>query len=199
MTEHQPPEQPREHPPEDEPLPPEDRPRIWVASLADYVAGRLHGDWFDATLDEAELQSQIHAMLATSREPVAEEWGIFDHDNFAGYSVGEYESLASVTTIAKGIAEHGPAFAAWADVHYGDLDMLTGFTDAYCGTYDSTSAWAEQVLHDSGLDKKLDDALPDWLRGHVRFDMEAIAQDMSGEVHIVELPDHQIAVFDARI
>ncbi|MEJ7743092.1 MAG: antirestriction protein ArdA [Nocardioidaceae bacterium] len=91
-------------------------PRIYVADLAAYTHGRLHGVWLDATRDVAELWNEVQAMLA--RSPVsedAEEIAIHDHEGFVGYPLGEYERLDFVVRLAKGIAEHGQAFAAYAD------------------------------------------------------------------------------------
>ncbi|MEO0467721.1 MAG: antirestriction protein ArdA, partial [Pseudomonadota bacterium] len=52
-----------------------DAPRIYVACLAAYNNGRLHGRWIDAT-DPHEVWQQVSAMLAASPEPDAEEWAI---------------------------------------------------------------------------------------------------------------------------
>ena len=45
------------------PLP--DRPRIYVACLAAYNNGRLHGRWIDATTPD-EIWGEVRAMLAAS-------------------------------------------------------------------------------------------------------------------------------------
>ncbi|HCN93064.1 MAG TPA: antirestriction protein ArdA, partial [Hyphomonas sp.] len=52
-----------------------DRPRIYVACLAAYNNGRLHGRWIDAT-DPHEVWQHVRGMLAASPEPDAEEWAI---------------------------------------------------------------------------------------------------------------------------
>jgi hypothetical protein len=52
-----------------------DRPRIYVACLAAYNNGCLHGRWIDATTPD-EIWAQVRAMLADSPEPDAEEWAI---------------------------------------------------------------------------------------------------------------------------
>ena len=52
-----------------------DRPRIYVACLAAYNNGRLHGAWIDATTPD-EIRTEVRAMLAASPEPDAEEWAI---------------------------------------------------------------------------------------------------------------------------
>ncbi|RAN32203.1 antirestriction protein ArdA, partial [Hyphomonas pacifica] len=55
--------------------PPEDRPRIYVACLAAYNNGCLHGRWIGATTPD-EIMEKVRAMLADSPLPGAEEWAI---------------------------------------------------------------------------------------------------------------------------
>lgn len=173
------------------------QPRIWVASLADYNAGRLHGDWLDAAVDSADLLSAVARILATSREPDAEEWGIFDYDGFGGYQVGEYESLDDLAAIARGIEHHGAAFATWAEIHDGDPDMLTQFDECFLGTYDSAADWAREVLDNSDVERILDDQIPTDLRGYVQVDYDSFAEDqrLSGSVQFEHAPDGQFWVF----
>ncbi|MCG8594183.1 MAG: antirestriction protein ArdA, partial [Kiloniellales bacterium] len=40
-----------------------DTPRIYVACLAAYNAGHLHGCWIDAIQDAEDIQDDINAML----------------------------------------------------------------------------------------------------------------------------------------
>lgn len=173
-------------------------PRIWIASLADYNAGILHGRWVDATQDTEDLEATAQEILATSREPGAEEYAIFDYDEFGSYRVQEYDRLEDVSLIARGIAEHGDVFAVWAELHDGDSAMMASFEDAYLGTYDSAEKWAEQLLDDEGIPQLLDKAIPDDLRNYVSIDYEAWARDaqISGSIHIEDLPDGRVAVFD---
>jgi antirestriction protein len=92
--------------PEGEPTPEVERPtppRIYVASLSDYNAGRLHGAWIDASQDLDEVWRQVSEMLAASPEPIAEEWAIHDYDNFGPLRLDEYESLCTVVGLAQGI------------------------------------------------------------------------------------------------
>lgn len=51
-----------------------DTPRIYVASLSDYNAGRLHGKWIDADQDASEIWDEINAMLAASPEKHTCQW-----------------------------------------------------------------------------------------------------------------------------
>ena len=53
-----------------------------------------------------ELQADIDAMLATSREPSAEEWAIHDYKDSALARL-RVRLIEQVSRVAKGIAEHG--------------------------------------------------------------------------------------------
>jgi len=57
-------------------------PRIYVACLAAYNAGRLHGRWIDAAQDAADIQAEVRKMLAASPQADAEEWAIHDYEGF---------------------------------------------------------------------------------------------------------------------
>ncbi|PHR60967.1 MAG: hypothetical protein COA43_04810 [Robiginitomaculum sp.] len=50
--------------------------RIYVACLASYNSGVLHGRWIDATQGENHIWSLVKSMLAASPEENAEEWAI---------------------------------------------------------------------------------------------------------------------------
>src|SRR6476620_9939102 len=128
---------------------PRTAPRIYVASLSDYNDGRLHGCWLDATVGDEELQAGIDHMLATSREPHAEEWAIHDYEGFGMVHLGEYESIDTIAQLAQGIEQHGPEFAAWADhVGHTSADALGRFEDAFLGTWASRKDYAESLIDD---------------------------------------------------
>ena len=119
-----------------------DTPRIYVACLAAYNAGRLHGVWIDANQSAEDIHSEVADMLAVSPEPGAEEWAIHDYEGFTPLRLSEWESFERVSAIAAGIAEHGAAFTAW--LSYDDdrdpADVQT-FEDAYRGEWDSMRAF----------------------------------------------------------
>lgn len=169
--------------------PPRLQPRIWVGSLADYNAGRLHGDWFDAAVPDEQLLAEVQAMLDASPEPIAEEYGIFDYDEFWAFKPGEYEDLRTITAVARGIAEHGPAFAIWAELHDADPAMLDHFGDAYIGHFDDPEEWARDMLAD--IDEQLDQTISTSLRGYVQIDYAAWLRDcdLGGDIHLEPDPD----------
>jgi antirestriction protein len=181
-----------------------DAPRIWVGSLADYNNGILHGDWIGANHDQTELHEQIKAILETSPwmaqsgDP-AEEWGIFDYENFGALTVHQHDDLSWISAVARGIAEHGLAFAAWADVME-DEDALGGFEDAFLGHYDSLTAYGDQLVDDLGYQELIDQAVPESLRPYVRIDSQALANDLylGGDIHPVHADGGGVWVFSSR-
>jgi antirestriction protein len=174
-------------------------PRVYVASLADYNAGRLHGEWID--LDDAQdLGERVQAMLRRSSEPVAEEWAIHDYEGFGPLHLGEYESLDTVAMLAQGIRQHGPAFAHWVALEGATTsDLLARFEDAYLGHWESIEAFAESLFDDFGYQEILDQAIPEHLQPYLRFDAEAFARDLNlaGDITTSE-GDHGIYVFNAH-
>lgn len=173
-------------------------PRIYVASLSDYNAGILHGEWIDAAQEPEELHEAAAAMLARSpSDPRAEEFAVHDYDNFGHYQVGEYDSLEWISTVARGIGEHGLAFAAWAEQCDHDDEQLAKFDEAYLGEYGSPTDYAEQLLDDLGVDAT--SFGPDWLSPYIHLDVEAFSRDLvlGGDINLVEHPGG-VWVFEGR-
>ena len=172
-----------------------DGPRIYVASLSDYNAGVLHGTWLGADLGAEILHEGIREMLAESPTmkrygEVAEEFAIHDFEGFGPYQPHEYEPVDTVAKIARGIREHGAAYAHWAN-HVGtsDPDALDTFEDHYFGRWDSTIAFVEELLDDFGIERALDDAVPAPWRYYVRVDTEALARDLATDYTVCENGD----------
>ncbi len=176
---------------------PERRPRIYVASLSDYNAGRLHGAWIDADQEPDEIHTEIQRMLATSSEPIAEEWAIHDYEDFGPLRLAEYADINTVADVAAGIEEHGEAFAAWvAHIGLDDEDLRDRFADAYIGTYRSVEEYAQQYAEDIGLTEEL---VPDWARPYMRIDIEALARDVEIELAVVDAQGGGVHVFDPTV
>jgi antirestriction protein len=123
--------------------------RIYVACLAAYNNGKLHGRWIDATQGADEIWEEIRAMLKASPEPGAEEHAIHDYEGFYGIRLSEYESIERVAEIAAIIEEHGPAFAYYANYVGGD-PSAEDFEEAYRGEWESEEAFAEEHVNEMG-------------------------------------------------
>lgn len=70
-----------------------EQPRIYVACLAAYNYGILHGAWIDADQEPWALWDEVAAMLRASPLADAEEWAIHDYEGFGGTRIDEDESL----------------------------------------------------------------------------------------------------------
>jgi antirestriction protein len=180
-----------------------DHPQIYVASLTDYNAGVLHGEWLDASNEEAELQDQVDMMLTRSPSSKAEghpaeEWAIHDHQGFGSLQLSEYMPLGQISRIAQRIIEHGPAFAAWVStfgVHDEDLD---DFTDCYAGTFETVEDFAHDQLESFSLEQKLDEIVPEYLRPYVNIDTAGFARDLelNGYLTAVRCPGAGFWIFE---
>lgn len=184
--------------PEVEPSP-VSSPRIYIASLSDYNAGRLHGEWIDADQEVEELGEAVGRMLASAPEPGAEEWAIHDYQGFGPVDLGEYEPLERVVLLAKGVGQHGRAFGAWAALVGTHPAQLALFEEAYRGHWESVSEYADQLLHDLGATEVLE-AIPEWLQPYVELQTDRFARDLElgGDIRLLE-GDGGVWVFDGRV
>ncbi|HVV67736.1 MAG TPA: antirestriction protein ArdA [Gammaproteobacteria bacterium] len=162
-------------------------PRIYVACLAAYNDGHLHGIWLDADQDVDILQESITEMLRLSPESNAEEHAIHDVENFGSLTIHEYESLTTVSAWAKFIVEHGKIGAELIAYCSGDIDQaVTVMEDCYHGAYNSEPDFVEEFLDQIGTQ------IPENLRWYV--DYEKMARDwfisdffslkVDGDVHV---------------
>lgn len=175
-----------------------DAPRVYVACLAAYNAGYLHGRWLNAAQDADSLTDAVHQVLVDSPIPGAEEYAIHDFDNFGGYHVGEYDSLAVVSGIARGIAEHGPVFGALADALGAAEDLAARpelFSDWFIGKAATMHDFAAELCDDFGWEDELA-KLPASMRPYVHLDYDGLARDLAIELTVIETADG-VAVFDS--
>lgn len=174
-------------------------PRIYVASLADYNAGDLHGCWIDADQSATEIQDEISRMLAQSAQPIAEDWAIHDYENFGEMELREFEDVERVSQAACAIVEHGVLFASVVR-HFGglsNLDEARRYMENGCrGAFDTIADYAEEMIGDCYADALKQ--LPDFIRGHI--DWEGFGRDLElgGDIFTV-VCEGQLYVFDSHI
>ena len=70
--------------------------QIYVACLAAYNSGFLHGNGLIATLDEDTIKDEIKGILGSSPVDGAEEWAIHDHEGFEPLYISEYSGLDDI-------------------------------------------------------------------------------------------------------
>ncbi|WP_285728211.1 antirestriction protein ArdA [Psychromicrobium xiongbiense] len=179
---------------------PENTPAIYIACLAAYNNGRLHGEWIDATIGAEEIHQHIQTMLASSPEPGAEEWAIHDYDNFGPLRLGEHADIDYVASVAEHIQAHGAPFAAWLDFTGFEQDKWHYFTDAYLGEYENLNTYITQLIEDLGYDELLNQHLPKSMRAYLAIDKELMARDLEagGDIFTIET-GNSVHIFDSRI
>lgn len=183
----------------------DDTPRIYVVSLHDYVSGRHHGAWIDASQDPDDIFDDIQDLLDRSPsnrrqgrqvavpkpKRVAEEWAIRDYEGFEGLSLGEYESIEDVAAAAQLIEEYG-AKAGLIISHAGGLDYVDDAREIlegrYMGSYEDLESWAMEHLEDAL------DSLPEELQGYFDYESYGRDADLGGSIFTVEA-DGELHVF----
>ena len=151
------------------------QPAIYVASLSDYNGGILHGRWIACEYGADHVWDEVQAMLAESPYQkqygdIAEEWAIHDYSGFYGVSISESADFDKLCELAEDISEHGEAYAAYCE-NVGNWDV-SGFEDAYCGTYGSELDYAYE-LADELINAE---SAPEFLTRY--FDYEAFCRDL---------------------
>ena len=171
--------------------------RIYVADLAAYNAGTLHGVWIDADQDADAIEAEVKAMLRASPEPnvevdcpncdggkepcevrrchngkvpSAEEWAIYGSEGF-GQLVGEFTSFADVAALAAALREHGEVFRLFLENGEEMPEAVERFEEAYCGEWKDEKEFAWNLLDDMGEIKG--DSLAERY-----FDIDAFTRDL---------------------
>mgnify|MGYP003137259857 CR=1 FL=1 len=100
-----------------------DLPRVYVACLGAYNAGKLVGKWIDADTHLAETVSElVKEWYRIGGLEYGDEWSIHDHEFGNAWPGGEHPDLEYVGELGEAILEHGDAFKAY-------LNMCGTFTD----------------------------------------------------------------------
>ncbi len=162
--------------------------RIYVACLAAYNNGYLHGQWIDAALGEETIWEGIREVLKTSPIPDAEEWAIHDHEGFEGLNISEYEGIQSVCAKAAFIEEYGRLGTELASHFGGDLDEAkTALSDRYAGQYSSLAEFAEELTEQTTQ-------IPDSVQYYI--DYERMGRDLEiSDVLVIRLGYDELHVF----
>ncbi|KZE34497.1 antirestriction protein ArdA [Chelatococcus daeguensis] len=151
----------------------DNNPRIYVACLAAYNNGYLHGAWIDADQD-------------------ADEYAIHDYEGFEGVTIEEYASIDSVARMGAFIAERGALGAGLLEQFVGDIDQAeSALQDCYHGQFASLADYMEELIAESIT-------IPEALRYYVDWDAMARDAEMSGEFFMIEITRDEVHVFSNR-
>lgn len=166
-----------------------DQPRIYVACLAAYNNGILHGAWIDAAQEPWGLWDEVNTMLAASAIAGAEEWAIHDYEGFGGVRVEEYTSLDRVAALAAFIAEHGTLGAALLDHCDGDVDNAReALEDRYMGSHHSLADYMQEVTEENTV-------IPHSLRYYIDYQAMARDAEINGDLFTVQTAWDAVHVF----
>lgn len=162
-------------------------PRIYVACLAAYNAGTLHGRWINAYQDADAIQQDVLAILADSPEHNAEEWAIHDHEGFGKVHISQSEDLSTVSQLASFIEEHGHTGLALLSYHSGDLQEAQQSLENYMGTYPSLADYAEETME--GVE------IPKSVAPYIDYERMAHDMEINGDVFTIEISYNEVMVF----
>lgn len=166
-----------------------EHPRIYVACLAAYNNGILHGAWIDAAQEPWALWDEARAMLAASPIAAAEEWALHDYEGFGGIRLGEYASLDHVAKLAAFLAEHGALGAAVLNHCDADLEEAReAMADRYLGTHASLADYMQEVTEETT-------AIPHGLRYYIDYRAMARDAEINGDLFTVQTSWDAVHVF----
>lgn len=142
--------------------------QIYIACLAAYNNGYLHGKWVDATLGEDCIQDEIKDILATSPIPNAEEWEIHDFDNVPQFIQDNYKDFDDLEQWINAYHERGSVIFEMAkDLSIYHLDDILIYDDNnYREHWNSFKEFAIDYFYEN-------EQCPEHLIAHIDFDSYA--------------------------
>lgn len=164
--------------------------RIYVACLAAYNSGYLHGVWIDATQELEDIQEQVSNMLKASPVEMAEEYAIHDYEGFENVSLSEWEGLEDAHQIACFIEEHGKLGAELLNIYEID-EAEKALNENYHGCFASLAEYAEQLTSDTSQ-------VPEHLQYYIDYERMARDWEMSGDIYSIETAHDEIHIFSSH-
>jgi antirestriction protein len=154
-------------------------PKIYVACLAAYNNGILHGAYIDATLHPDDMLDLIGEMLEKSPIEGAEEWEIHDYDGFDCIRIDRWEDLQQVHDIACFLVEHEELGTELLKKFGGNVEEAKQLMDEkHIGEFDSLEDYAEQFTNDCYN-------LPEFIAYYVDF--KDMGRDLADDLIKIEL------------
>lgn len=164
-------------------------PKIYVADLAAYNNGYLHGCWIDATKDLDDIQEEIQNMLKKSPVEFSEKWAIHDYEGFGSISISEYEGIESVKEKSEFIEEHGELGAEVLSHFCGDLKHAREtIEDYYMGEYKSLADYAEELTDQTS-------EIPEHLEFYIDYERMGRDMELGGDVFTIETGFEEVHIF----
>jgi len=162
-----------------------DNPAIYVACLAAYNAGMLHGSWIDCTIGADLVREAIKDMLSKSPEEHAEEYAIHDYENFGGHKVDEWDNIDELCEIAELLNDDQGQLVMELVSHLGSgtsiADAKEFLEENYRGEYESVGHYAELLNEDCGYN------IPKHLQYYIDWDQCGSDMETNGEIFSIDV------------
>lgn len=165
--------------------------RIYVACLAAYNNGMLHGVWIDAAVELDVIQNQINDMLSSSPIENAEEYAIHDFEGFEGYRLSEYEGIQAVHQISCFINEHGKIAAELLSYFSSIKEAQEAIDESFAGCYNSVADFAAELTEQST-------EIPESLAYYIDYEKMGRDLEYSGDIFTIEAAYREVHVFWSR-
>lgn len=162
--------------------------RIYVACLAAYNSGILHGEWIEIGDDIDETWNQIRNVLASSPIPDAEEWAIHDFEGFGGIRLSEWESIERIHELTEFMQEHDEIGALALDHYCGDIEDATRALENYMGCYSSIADYAQEITESCT-------EIPEHLQFYIDYERMGRDMDMSGDIVTMQTRFDEVHIF----
>ena len=159
--------------------------KIYVACLAAYNSGILHGEWIEVSSNVDELQEGVDKVLQSSPAADAEEYAIHDYDDFP--NMGEYpglERIAEVTELIESSDFDADVVAAVIANWPNDLEAAEKALSDNHGVWDSFQDYADDFAdemlncHDCGNGN--------WIKDY--FDYDKYARTIEHDYTVIDVP-----------
>ncbi|MEM9103771.1 MAG: antirestriction protein ArdA [Pseudomonadota bacterium] len=164
-------------------------PKIYVADLAAYNSGFLHGVWIEVTDDKDALWDAVNAMLANSPIENSEEFAIHDYEGFGEYPVREYQSLEHILEIAafiKAFPETGDALLC---LFNDDIEQAQNtMENDYCGCYDDAADFAQELTEETTV-------IPQNIAYYIDYERMANDIEMNGDIITFKASNGGVHIF----
>lgn len=165
------------------------QPRIYVACLAAYNSGYLHGVWIEAGQEPWTIWDAVQDMLRASPVAGAEEWAIHDYEGFGGVRIDEHTGFERVSELAAFLAEHGDLGAALLDHYCGDLaEAREALADRYLGSCASLADYVQELTEQT-------QPVPENLRFYIDYHAMARDAEISGNLFTIATTFDVVHVF----
>lgn len=156
--------------------------QIYVACLAAYNNGKLHGDWIDCDQKDSDaIYEEIQKILKSSPEKNAEEYAIHDYE--LPFEIGEYTPIKKIVDLLEATEKNEviPSLMSHLGIEK-VCDAIDYHEENFSGEYDSLEDWAYQILNDSG---ELD-SLSDLMKNYFDFEKYAKDAEYGGDIFSIE-------------